>query len=140
MHTNREPIPHKLWGTKHEQPERAPMSNAAIDCERWVKAPAQGRGSPGQQIHAAAKAFKGVAHWRIKDAFYGRAGSWGVTAYLELRDAYERWEEKERARHDAKTRDAIAALSAQRERLAAEDAVGNQGHIAALDYALQRLS
>ncbi len=137
--SNQESIPHSLWGTKTEQVERSTMSSAAIDCERWVKAPGKGRGSPGQQIHTAEKALKGVAPWRIKDAFYGRAGSWGVKAYLELRDAYERWEAKERARHDAETRTAIDALRSQRERLSVEDPAGNKAHIDALDYALQRL-
>lgn len=139
IHTDQESIHHRLWRTKQEHSERDAMSTAALDCEAWVKAPSKGRGSPGQQIHAAAKALKGVPHWRIKDAYYGRAGSWGVTAYLQLRNAYERWEAKQREHHDAETRAAIEALSLQRERLSEADPVGNQRHVAALTYALQRL-
>ena len=138
--SDQESIPHSLWGTKQEHMERRKMSSAAIDAERWVKAPGKGRGKPGEQIYAAEKAFKGIAAWRIKDAFYGRAGSWGVSAYLELRDAYERWEAKERARQDAETRNTIDLLSLQRERLSKADPLANQDHIAALDRAILALS
>lgn len=116
------------------------MSSAALDCEQWVKAPSQGQGSPGEQIHAAVKALKGVPHWRIRDAFYGNAGSWGVAAYLQLRDAYDRWEAKQHDRLSAETRAAIEALSVQRERLSQTDPELHQVHIAALDVAIERLS
>lgn len=119
------------------------MSTVALDCQGWVKAPSRGKGSSGEQIYKAEAALneklprkEQVPHWRIREAFYGRAGNWKADAYIQLRNAYERWE----ARQSAKKRAAIEALCEQRQRLSETDPDRNQAHIAALDYALQRLS
>lgn len=122
------------------------MNSIAIDCERWVKKPSKGKGSSGQQIHIADKALNKdlprddrVPHWRIREAFYGRAGNWKADGYMQLRNAYERWEARREALKTEQDRVVIEALLEQRQRLTETDPVRNQRHVAALDYALQRL-
>lgn len=127
------------------------MSCAALDCKEWVEEPSQGKGSAGVVINTAFNAFNDglkrkdqIPYWRFKAAYYEKAGSWGVGAYLEMRDAYDRWKAKQEAnRYEALSqdaRDAIAALSSLREQLAQTDPGLHQEQIAALDYTIWELS
>ncbi|MFN3169271.1 MAG: hypothetical protein ACE37E_01100 [Hyphomicrobiales bacterium] len=139
IRSNQEQIPTKS--------ERDTMSNAALDCQEWVQAPSSGKGSSGQQIYAAWKAFNDalprnhepIKYWRVKAAFHGKAGSWGVAAYLQLRDAHDRWKAKREQTLSANARAAIEVLAAQREYLSAVDAEGHQEQIDGIDYAIGNL-
>lgn len=55
----------------------------------------------GAQIQKAAKALGYPAHsWRVREAWYGRAGCWSAQAMRDLQDAFTRWFEREQSRLD----------------------------------------
>lgn len=130
---------HNLW-REPSKSEVDAMNSITANAQEWATEPGSGKGTVKAQLLAAERALKGVPAWRIREAFYGRAGSWGAAAFVEMGNAYERWKAKQAERLSAETRDAIAALSSQREYLASTDETLHQEQIAALDYAISRLS
>jgi hypothetical protein len=115
------------------------MNAVAQDARHWVRDAGGKEGSVKARLQRAARNLRGVDFWRIEDAWYGKGGSFSAAAIYDMREAYERFKERQAERMSAEAKLAIARLSSQREYLAATDETLHQEQIAALDYAIQRL-
>ena len=120
---------------------QALAADIGTECQGYVR----DAGEPGggtikaQQNRAAENLGYPRGHWRIREAWYGEAGSWSCWAVEELRLRYDNWKaatERE-ARHISTEQ--RKRLSSLRYALAETDPDAFGPEIAALDDAIDKL-
>jgi len=101
------------------------MSAIAAEAQSMVMEAAQPV-EPGEtvkaQMNRAARNLRYVrGDWRIKAAWYLEAGCWGAATFRDLQERYAVWRERQEAKTNARTADAVAALRVLRSAYAAVD-------------------
>lgn len=100
------------------------MSNAiAVEAQQIVRQAAgntAGKTVVAQQRAAEIALGYTAGSWRIREAWYGRAGGWSAQAIRDLQDRYLAWRDREEARQSRQDAIDRIVLQQTRERVLAD--------------------